>query len=309
MKWLVTGGAGYIGSHVVFELLSRGEEVVIVDSLNTGLASRIPADVKLHRDDLRDFEAVRKILRSEKFHGVFHLAALKSVPESFKHESLYYDVNSKGTESLLELCAEYEIKKVIYSSTAAVYSSSGLSLKSEDETPAPENPYGKSKLRGENALSKYLANGVFEGTSLRFFNVIGSRGGDFRETKGDNLVPRVINQIRNNERPTIYGSDYKTRDGTCIRDFVDVRDIARAHILSAFTRGLPECLNIGTGKGNTVLEVVTETSNSLGTLCVPNFMERRNGDIESIVADISRAKKFLSFSPHFSISESISSSI
>jgi UDP-glucose 4-epimerase len=309
MKWLITGGAGYIGSHVMHELLERDEQVVILDSMVKGRRSRIPKDVKLYENDLRDNETLSKILALEKFDGVFHLAALKSVPESFLQEDLYFEVNTNATISLFDLAEKFRIRKMIFSSTAAVYSASGGSLKSETDLPEPTNPYGKSKLTAENSFSKYLTNGIFEGTSLRYFNVIGSSGGEFKDTDGDNLVPKVITQIKKNVRPTIYGSDYKTSDGTCVRDYVDVRDIARAHVQSALASNLPNCINIGTGKGNTVLEVVKLICESLEVPCVPEYMQRRNGDVESIVADISLASEFLSYSPKYSLRDSILSSI
>jgi len=309
MKWLVTGGAGYIGSHVLHELISRGEQVIVLDSMASGVISRIPSEVKLYKNDIRDNDFLLKLFGAEKFDGIFHLAALKSVSDSFLKSELYFEVNTKASENIFELAAKFGIKKVIFSSTAAVYSSKGDVLKSESEVPSPENPYGKSKLYAENALAKYLANGIFDGTSLRYFNVIGSRGDSFKEVGGENLVPRTIKQIRSNKSPTIYGSDYETRDGTCIRDFVDVRDVAQAHILSALHSSMPMYINIGTGSGTTVLEVVNETTKALESKIQPHFAGRREGDVQSIVADISLAKQILSYTPQFSLSDSIVSSI
>jgi UDP-glucose 4-epimerase len=309
MKWLVTGGAGYIGSHLVAALLNQNHEVAVIDNLHSGNRERSPADLDFHNTDIRDHDHVEKIIAVGNFDGIFHMAALKSVQESIRNSQLYYEINTRASLRLFEIATKHKVPKVIFSSTAAVYSSHGNSFKNENDIPDPDSPYGKSKRAAEVYLLDCVSKGLFQGTSLRFFNVIGSLGGSFREVDGENLLPKVANQVKSGGRPIIFGSDYKTKDGTCVRDFVDVRDIANAHLLSAISPNLPPYLNIGTGVGSTVLEVVREITNYLGVECSPIFAERREGDVESMVADISLARESIKYFPSFSLSESVEGSL
>lgn len=309
MKWLVTGGAGYIGSHVILELLNGDNEVVAIDSLASGSRERIPNQVKFFDYDIRDITKIEKILKAENFDGIFHLAALKSVNQSFQQSKLYMEVNTEASVSLFKLACRENVKKIIFSSTAAVYSSEGENSKLESDVPNPSSPYGNSKLLAEYELDRLIEENMIEGTSLRFFNVIGSAGGHYREINGENLLPKIVNQLRSGIRPQIYGKDYETRDGTCIRDYVDVRDIAKAHVSAAFSQKIPNKINIGTGIGSTVLEVVSEISQVLGKKCDPDFQDRRLGDQEVVIADISLARNFLNYAPNFLMHESVATSI
>ena len=193
MKWLVTGGAGYIGSHVILELLNGDNEVVAIDSLASGSRERIPNQVKFFDYDIRDITKIEKILKAENFDGIFHLAALKSVNQSFQQSKLYIEVNTEASVSLFKLACRENVKKIIFSSTAAVYSSEGENSKLESDVPNPSSPYGNSKLLAEYELDRLIEENMIEGTSLRFFNVIGSAGGHYREINGENLLPKIVN--------------------------------------------------------------------------------------------------------------------
>ena len=257
-KWLVTGGAGYIGAHVVKSLLENNFEVVVVDDLSTGLARKIPKSIKFYKINISNTSELTNILKNEKIEGVIHLAAKKAVGESVLNPSLYYQENIGGLISLLEAMSHADVKKIVYSSSAAVYGTPKVDRVSEEAATNPESPYGETKLVGEWLLKADKQARNIKWISLRYFNVVGAGNDELGDTGVNNLIPMVFSAISRNERPQIFGNDYATKDGTCIRDYIHVEDLAFAHVLASkkLTKNYSEILNIGTGLGYSVKEVM-----------------------------------------------------
>lgn len=315
--WLITGGAGYIGSHIADLFLAKGKSVVVLDSFLRGQASRINyLDQKYGRSipvitsDIRDVSTFDEVLQKYKPHGIVHTSALKSVGESIEKPEEYFEVNFNATRNIIDLAASHGIKNFIFSSTAAVY---GVPTQSdpvkEDHPKHPISPYGASKLAAETEVEKFLKIPGNRGTSLRFFNVVGTANEQLSDNSVDNLVPIVLNKLKGGFSPIIFGSDYPTIDGTCVRDYIDVRDIALAHYLAAeFQSNLPMAMNVGSGEGYTVSQVIELISIACGLPRVtPIKVNRRPGDPAFLSADTKLIQKTLNFEPHFSIQQSINS--
>jgi UDP-glucose 4-epimerase len=314
--WLITGGAGYIGAHIADEFLSNGKKVVIYDSLYQGLESRIQylrikhdTHIPLIIADIRDLATFEQTLKEHNIYGIIHTAALKAVAESVEKPDEYMDVNFHATVAILEIAKSNKIKNFIFASTAAVYGSpDSTELIKESDPTNPVSPYGESKLLAEGAVNEFLSIPGNKGSSLRFFNVIGTASQDLLDNSRENLVPIVINALQLNQSPTIFGGDYPTPDGTCIRDYVDVRDIARAHLKVADSQiPLPQALNIGTGRGYSVLEVVNTIAKDEPTKVMPIISGRRSGDSSRLCADVSLARTALDFGTGFLFEEGIDS--
>jgi UDP-glucose 4-epimerase len=304
-KWLLTGGAGYIGSHVADAFLASGKDVIIYDSLYQGLESRIEylrkkynKEIPLIVADIRDTAKFDEVLTTYKPYGIVHTAALKAVGESMEKPDEYFEVNFHATTKMLELISRRGIKNFIFSSTAAVYGAPDHSNPiKEDDPKNPISPYGASKLAAEGEVNKFLAIPGNHGTSLRFFNVVGTAAPELIDNSVENLVPIVINKLKVGEPPVIYGTDYPTPDGTCIRDYVDVRDIAGAHLAAADSiTPLPLAMNVGTGRGGSVREVIKLVCKAAGHSEVTALeTDRRAGDPAFLCADITRIEKDLGF--------------
>ena len=318
--WLLTGGAGYIGSHVADTFLAAGKSVVIYDSMYQGLESRIvylrnkynltAEQLPLIKADIRDTQTFEDTLNKYKPHGIVHTAALKAVGESVEKPDEYMDVNFHATTKLLALAAQHHITNFIFSSTAAVYGAPDHSNPIKESDPTnPISPYGASKLLAEAEVNKFLDTPGTHGTSLRFFNVVGTAAPELLDNSVENLVPIVINKLKANQPPVIYGTDYPTPDGTCIRDYVDVRDIALAHLAAADHVGeLPRALNIGTGRGGSVREVIKLVCAAAGrTDVVATEADRRAGDPAFLCADVSLIKSAIGFSSKYSLEASTAS--
>ena len=315
--WLITGGAGYIGSHVADAFLASGREVVVYDSLQQGLESRIEylrkkydTSVPLIVADIRDSVKFEEVLNIYKPYGIVHTAALKSVTESVQKPDEYFEINSHATNRILKLMRKQGIKNIIFSSTAAVYGNPDHSdpVKESDEK-IPISPYGESKLAAEFEVNKFLNDPEHHGTSLRFFNAVGAGAPELLDNSIANLVPIVINKLKASEPPVIFGTDYPTPDGTCIRDYVDVRDVAHAHLIAADSMGsLPQALNIGTGRGTSVRQVIKVICDVLGRSGVETLeSERREGDSAVLCADVSQMKRATGFVSKYSFVQSIES--
>ena len=312
--WLLTGGAGYIGSHVADAFLASGKDVVIYDSLYQGLESRIEylrkkynKDIPLIVADIRDTAKFDEVLTTYKPYGIIHTAALKAVGESMEKPDEYFEVNLHATTKMLELVSRHGIKNFIFSSTAAVYGAPDHSNPiKEDDPKNPISPYGASKLAAEGEVNKFLAIPGNHGTSLRFFNVVGTAAPELMDNSVENLVPIVINKLKAGQPPVIYGTDYPTPDGTCVRDYVDVRDIAGAHLAAAdFEGALPLAMNVGTGKGASVREVIRLVcAGARRTDVGVEVKVRRAGDPAFLCADILLIKKVLGFSSGHELNES-----
>ena len=315
--WLLTGGAGYIGSHVADAFLASGKDVVIYDSLYQGLESRIEylrkkynKEIPLIVADIRDTTKFEEVLTTYKPYGIVHTAALKAVGESMEKPDEYMEVNFHATTKMLEIIAHHNISHFIFSSTAAVYGAPDHSNSiKEDDEKNPISPYGASKLKAEAEVNKFLAIPGNHGTSLRFFNVVGAAAPELMDNSVENLVPIVINKLKAGQAPVIYGTDYPTPDGTCIRDYVDVRDIAAAHLAAAdSTATLPLALNVGTGTGASVREVIALVLEAQGRTDVKAVeAERRAGDPALLCADVSAIKSVVGFSAKYSLRESAGS--
>lgn len=320
MTWLVTGSAGYLGSHVCLSMLKNGQSVLGIDSLINSDESRM---LSLMEDFPRSQFIFRKcdissqidieILLKEldlKVEGIIHLAALKSVPESFREPALYETVNVNFTEQLISLAKSLRIKKFIFASTAAVYRANTISKLKETDLLDPNSPYGKSKLNAEKKLIEFGELNDISVINLRIFNLVGTATRKLVDKSTDNLIPKVINSILTKNRPVIFGKNYNTLDGTCVRDYVDVRDASEAvvQVTNRVERQeLPHAINIGSGIGHSVLQVISEIYNLIDLDINPMFKERREGDVAKVVADITLAEQFLEFKPKFNFALSMKS--
>ena len=315
--WLLTGGAGYIGTHIADEFIRAGKSVVIYDSLYQGLESRIiylrthhKVEIPFIKSDIRDYNELESVIRTHKIDGIVHTAALKAVGESMEKPDEYFQVNLEATTELIAIAKRNNVKKFIFSSTAAVYGSpDSMDPCKEDGPKAPISPYGDSKYQAESAVTAFINTPGNFGTSLRFFNVVGAAAPELLDNSVENLVPIVLGKLNKGEAPTIFGTDYPTPDGTCIRDYVDVRDIARAHLAAAdSTTKLPETMNIGTGRGASVREIiklVLEATKKSDTKVIE--LERRAGDPAFLCADVTLAKSAMGFESKYSLEESVRS--
>ena len=315
--WLLTGGAGYIGTHIADEFIRAGKSVVIYDSLYQGLESRIiylrtqhKVEIPFIKADIRDYNELENVIRTHKIDGIVHTAALKAVGESMEKSDEYFQVNLEATRELIAIAKRNSVKKFIFSSTAAVYGSpDSMDPCKEDGPKAPISPYGDSKYQAESAVTAFINTPGNHGTSLRFFNVVGAAAPELLDNSVENLVPIVLGKLNKGEAPTIFGTDYPTPDGTCVRDYVDVRDIARAHLAAAdATTKLPETMNIGTGRGASVREIiklVLDATKKSDTKVIE--VERRAGDPAFLCADVTLAKSAMGFESKYSLEESVRS--
>ena len=291
--------------------------MVIYDSLYQGLESRIEylrkkhgKEIPLIVHDIRDADKFEEVLVTYKPHGVIHTAALKAVGESMEKPDEYFEVNHYATATILELMNKHNINNFIFSSTAAVYGSPDHSNPIKEDNPKnPISPYGASKLAAEGEVNKYLALPGNVGTSLRFFNVVGTAATELMDNSVENLVPIVINRLKAGEPPVIYGANYSTPDGTCIRDYVDVRDVANAHLLSADTEEeLPLVMNVGTGEGASVREVIELVGISLKQENLQVISSpRRAGDSGFLCAEVTLINATLGFKASYNLVDSIRS--
>jgi UDP-glucose 4-epimerase len=316
-KWLITGGAGYIGTHIADLFIQAGKDVVLLDSLYQGLESRVAylrakhvIDIPLEVIDIRDYAKVDALIATGGFTGIVHTAALKAVGESMEKPDEYLEVNYTATVELIESAKRHGVKRFIFSSTAAVYGNpDSMDACREDGPTAPISPYGSSKLLAEEKVTEFISIPGNFGSSLRFFNVVGSANKALLDNSVENLVPIVINRIKSGQAPVIYGHDYPTTDGTCVRDYVDVRDIATAHLVAAdATKALPPTMNIGTGNGASVREIVKFVLDAMDHSDVtPIDTDRRAGDPAFLCADVALAKSAMGFESRYSLKESVES--
>ena len=314
MKWLLTGGAGYIGAHVVESTLTTGREVIVLDDLSTGISSRLSQSVPLKRISLQDSDAVQNVFQTHIISGVLHLAAKKQVGESVVRPDYYWQENVGGLQNLLDAMKVHNVKNFVFSSSAAVYGQpevpSGAFI-TEGTPCAPINPYGATKLEGEIRSRAMAESGGLKVAALRYFNVAGAGRPELGDQYIFNLVPIVFNALERGEQPTVFGYDYSTPDGSCIRDYVHVQDLADAHIAAmdfveksdaGFT-----AINIGTGVGASVLEVIDTISEVTGKVIQPKLVERRPGDLASLVSDVIKAKEVLNWESKRDLREIVAS--
>jgi UDP-glucose 4-epimerase len=309
MTWLLTGGAGYIGAHVLRALRGAGEEVVVLDDLSTGLPERVPADVPLVVASVLDRRAVQAAMREHQVTGVVHLAGKKAVEESMRLPLHYYRENIEGVLSLLEAMKAEEVHRLVFSSSAAVYGTPTTPTVTEDSPTSAQSPYGRSKLIGEWMVRDAAAAAGVGAASLRYFNVVGCAQPALVDTGGTNLFPRVIEALHRGERPMVFGTDYPTPDGTCVRDYIHVSDLADAHVAAARMTRLSGCqvINVGRGQGFTVLEVLRAFGAVAGREVSPVLGPRRAGDPASMVAEVTKAASLLGWRARLGLEEMVAS--
>lgn len=308
-KVLVIGGAGYIGAHICQSLVDNGYSVRIFDDFSNGLHRRIDGKFSdLVEASVLDRSAL--ISAMDGIDSVIHLAAKKAVEESVSNPLKYYEHNVGGTLNILAAMAVKKVKKIVFSSTAAVYAPSKKSAIDETDLLAPLSPYGATKVMAEELMKSVGAAEGFSTISLRYFNVVGSTKVEFADNSKDNLVPKVFAAIKRGKSPEIYGSDYPTKDGTCIRDYIHVADLADSH-LSAIKRVessiVHEVYNVGSGKGYSVKEMIDQISSSMNKELTPKLCPRRAGDIPQLIAAISKIERELGWKPKRSLKEMIDS--
>ena len=304
MKLLVLGGAGYIGSHTATELLDNGHEVVIADNLVTGYREAVPEKATFYQGDLRDKDFLVDLLTKEKVDAVIHFAAFSLVGESVTNPLKYYENNLYGTKVLLDAMIETGVDKIVFSSTAATYGEPENIPILESDRTCPTNPYGETKLAMEKMISWAAKAHGLHFVSLRYFNACGAhKSGKIGEAHNpeSHLIPLVL-QVPNGKREfvSIYGNDYDTPDGTCIRDYIHVTDLAKAHILAVeylMNGGESDIFNLGNGVGYSV-KVVIETARKVTGHPIPAKEEaRRAGDPARLVASGEKARKILGWEP------------
>ena len=315
MKVLVLGGAGYIGSHTVKALCEENIDVVVADNLVTGHIEAVDSRAKFYKGDIRDINFLDDLFSKEKIDAVIHFAAYSLVGESVTDPLKYYDNNLCGTKVLLESMVKNNVDKIVFSSTAATYGEPENIPILESDRTEPTNPYGETKLSMEK-MFKWTANAHgLRFVSLRYFNACGAdESGKIGEAHNPetHLIP-IILQVPNGQREfvSIFGNDYPTKDGTCIRDYIHVTDLAQAHILAVkyiMNGGNSDIFNLGNGVGFSVREVIETARKVTGHPIPVKDVERRAGDPAQLIASSEKAKKVLGWKPeHDSLEEIIAS--
>jgi UDP-glucose 4-epimerase len=296
MTWLLTGGAGYIGAHIVRAFQRAEVPVVVLDDLSTGIRSNVPADVPLVVASVSDYAAVSAALREHNVTGVLHLAAKKSVGESVAKPLLYWDQNVGGMRSLLQACVDAGVDRALFSSSAAVYGTPPTNFVTEETPTAPMSPYGESKLAGEWMLKDLAAANGLRWAALRYFNVAGAGAPELRDRSVSNLIPMTFEALSAGRNPQLFGDDYDTRDGSCIRDYIHVVDLAEAHVAAASRldeQDTGDLYNVGRGEGVTVKEVYETVRAVTGIDFVYDVAPRRPGDPAAYFADPAKIEKDL----------------
>ncbi|CAD5993427.1 UDP-glucose 4-epimerase GalE [Agreia sp. COWG] len=311
MAWLVTGGAGYIGSHVVRAFLEQGIDVVVVDDLSSGHRAFVDDAVPFIEGSILDEALLRTVFADHRISGVVHVAGYKYAGVSVTRPLHTYEQNVTGTQVLLAAMAEAGVGRIVFSSSAAVYGTPDVDIVTESTPKSPESPYGESKLIGEWLLrDQGVAVGLAH-TSLRYFNVVGSGYPDLYDTSPHNLFPLVFEALLDGRTPRINGDDYATPDGTCVRDYIHVSDLALSHVAAArrLDAGQPvdEAYNLGSGAGASVGEIMTAMAKGTGIPFAPEVAPRRPGDPARIVASGESAARDLDWRMRHSLDDMVQS--
>ncbi|CAN5574489.1 UDP-glucose 4-epimerase GalE [soil metagenome] len=311
MTWLVTGGAGYIGAHVVRALVAAGIRTVVVDDLSSGHRDFVPSGVHFAGGSILDGAMLLRVIHDHQVTGVIHVAGFKYAGVSVQRPLHTYEQNVDGTTVLLAAMQDAEVDRIVFSSSAAVFGTPDVDLVTEDTPKAPQSPYGESKLIGEWLLrDQEIAVGLRH-TSLRYFNVVGSGYPDVYDTSPHNLFPLVFEALRAGVAPTIRGNDYPTPDGTNVRDYVHVADIAAAHVAAAQRLDSGEAIepayNLGSGEGLSVAQIMDAMARVTGIDFTPEIAARRPGDPPRIVASGQLAARDLDWKMRYTVDEMVAS--
>ncbi len=311
MSWLVTGGAGYIGAHVVRALGERGLSTVVVDDLSSGHRGFVPQDVPFVEGSILDTPLLVSVLREHEVQGVVHVAGFKYAGVSVDRPLHTYEQNVTGTQSVLAAMQEAGVDKVVFSSSAATFGTPDTETVTEQTATRPESPYGESKLIGEWLLADQARATGLRHTSLRYFNVVGSGVDEVYDTSPHNLFPLVIEALVEGRTPRINGEDYPTPDGTCVRDYVHVADLAVSHVAAAqaLTEGtsLEPVYNLGSGDGLSVRQIMDAMARVTGIAFTPEVHPRRPGDPARIVASGELAARDLDWRMRHSVDDMVAS--
>lgn len=319
---LVTGGAGYIGSHTVVELMHAGYSVVILDNFSNtskevyaSLLSLLPSDPILFEGSVLDYNLLDLIFKAHKIDAVIHFAAFKAVGESVENPLMYYENNITGLIRLLAMMEENEVKKLVFSSSCTVYGIPENEICVSETTPLgiPNSPYGQTKQMGEQIIQDFCKSNDIEAVLLRYFNPVGAHEsakiGELPNGVPNNILP-FITQTAFGEREElkVFGNDYDTEDGTCVRDFIHVVDVAEAHVKAIEVEQKSEnplILNLGTGKGSSVLELISSFEEANGIKINWTFADRRPGDVPAIYANPEKAEKILNWKTKRTITDAV----
>lgn len=311
MAWLVTGGAGYIGAHIVRAFGAEGIDVVVFDDLSSGHDSFVPESVPFVRGSILDRELLERTFVEHDVTGVVHVAGFKYAGVSVQKPLHTYEQNVTGTAVLLQAMQDSAVRKIVFSSSAAVYGTPDVDLVTEDTPKSPESPYGESKLIGEWMLRDQAHATGLAHTSLRYFNVVGSGYPDVYDTSPHNLFPIVFDALLGGQAPRINGDDYATPDGTCVRDYIHVADLAASHVAAAQRLDAGDSIepvyNLGSGDGVSVGQIMQTVAEVTKIDFTPQIGPRRAGDPARIVSTGERAARDLDWTMRHSLSEMVSS--
>jgi UDP-glucose 4-epimerase len=310
MTWLLTGGAGYIGGHIVRAMRDANLPVVVLDDVSTGARSRVPPDVPFVEASVLDRERVVSALREHQVRGVIHLAAKKAVGESVERPLLYYRENVTGLERLLDAMLEVEVDRIVFSSSCSVIGTPSEDRVTEDSPTNPESPYGVTKLVGEWMVRDVARATGLRHATLRYFNVAGAGAPELGDLGVFNLIPLTFRALTKGWRPQVFGDDYPTPDGSCIRDYIHVVDLAEAHVAAVHrlqTGPCAETYNVGRGEGASVKEVMETVRRVVGRDFEYVVTARRPGDPAHIVGAVDKIEKELGWVARYDLEDMIRS--
>ncbi|HEY2643094.1 MAG TPA: UDP-glucose 4-epimerase GalE [Galbitalea sp.] len=311
MSWLVTGGAGYIGAHIVRALSDAGLQPIVIDDLSTGFRSFIPGGVPFVQASILDAGALMRTINDHAVTGVIHVAGFKYAGVSVQRPLHTYEQNVTGTSTLLGVMADRQVDRIVFSSSAAVYGTPQVELVTEETPCTPESPYGESKLIGEWLLRDQAVAVGLRHTSLRYFNVVGSGDPAVYDASPHNLFPLVFDALLDGRTPQINGNDYATPDGTNVRDYIHVSDLAVSHVAAARAledgSALEPVYNLGSGTGLSVAEIMSAISRITETPFTPTIAPRRPGDPARIVASGALAARDIDWAMRHSLDDMVES--
>ena len=311
MKWMLTGGAGYIGAHILRALHDQGHDAVVLDDLSTGLRRKVSEGVPFVEASILDTDSVTRALTDHRVDGVIHLAAKKSVGESVEQPHMYFEQNVQGTMALLDAIKAADVHHMVLSSSAAVYGSPDVDAVTEDTPTMPINPYGQTKLAQEWLVRDLSESGYdLSWVALRYFNVAGAGADDLGDTGVFNLIPMVLRALDDGQAPQVFGDTYPTPDGTCIRDYIHVQDLAEAHVAAvtqAERGGRTDIYNVGRGMGFSVLDVLDAVRSAMGSDFAHEISAPRAGDPASLVAAVNRIHSELGWQAQRDLADMVTS--